>query len=166
MEHFFLDLHLTVTGGSFSTVGELHLYCWLRAVQLPGTASAGNLVTVRPSAATGELEVSESAVEARRAAPLVSLLEDLRFPAQRPLVEDVFDTSDFWQHVIFRVTLNDDSDAVELALCSSGFEGEDAAGLRAVFRGVLEIAGVTDQRCWHNLAGRRQAGAGEQGERP
>lgn len=149
MDAVFLDLHLTVTGGAFSAVGELQLYCWLRAVRLPGHVCSAKLVAV--DRREGGLGVRESDLETERLAPLVSLLADLGFPARRPRVEGAFDTSDFWQHVVLRVTLNDDAETVELSLCSSGFEGEDASALRKVFRWILETAGVSDRAVRNNL---------------
>lgn len=151
MDALFLELHFSVTGGAYTAIGDLELYCWLRAVRLPGHVDAAKLVAVDRRG--GQLGVRESDLEIGRLASFVSLLEDLGFPARRLRVEGAFDTSDFWQHVVLRVTLNDDTETVELSLCSSGFEGEDADGLRRVFRWILETADAGDRRRWRNLTG-------------
>lgn len=153
MKAIFLDLHLSVTGGAYTTVGELQLYCWLRAVRLPDHLDAAKLVVVTRRG--GKLEVREPPLEIRQVASLLSVLEDLGFPPRRPRVEDVFDTSDSWQNVVLRVRLNDDVGTLELSLCSSGFEGEDAGVLRKVFRWILETSQSNHRDLWSNLVSPR-----------
>lgn len=154
MDFLFLDLQLTVTGGAFSIVGDLRLFCWLRAVKQGVERPArGKTVALRPSAAASGFTTREREIEPRQIESLAARLERLRFPRAKPRVEEVFDTSDFWEHVVLRVTLNDDTDTLELSLCSSGFDGEDAAALRDLFQLLLEIADVPDPGDWKNLTG-------------
>ncbi len=82
------------------------------------------------------------------------LLVNLGFPARPLRVKGVFDTSDAWQHVVLRAILNDDSETLELGLYCSGFEGEDAGGLRGMFGRLLGVAGLLGHGDWHNLTGR------------
>ncbi len=153
MESHFLDLHLTVTGGTYGAAGKLQLFCWLNAIRLPGAAPQSTLVTVYP-APQGELAVKESVPSARDVASFLRLLVNLGFPARPLRVEGVFDTSDAWQHVVLRAILNDDSETLELGLCCSGFEGDDADGLRGTFGRLLGIAGLLGRGDWYNLTGR------------
>ncbi len=153
MESHFLDLHLTVTGGVYGAPGKLQLFCWLNAVRLPGAPSHSTLVTVYPTP-QGELAVTESTLSKRDVATLLRLLVNLGFPARPLKVKRVFDTSDVWQHVVLRAILNDDADTLELGLCCSGFEGQDADGLRGAFQRLLSIAGPLGHGDWYNLTGR------------
>lgn len=150
---FYLDLLLTVTGGSFNVVGRLRLFCWLKAIRNPGFEPRGRRVVVQPSEPGGQLEPREQEFEPGRVEGLVKALQDLGFP-ERPLqVEPVFDTSDVWEHVVLRVTLNDATAEVNLGLLASGFDGEDAEGLREVFRRLLDVVGLRRQSGWYNLTG-------------
>lgn len=157
MDAFFLDLNLTVTAGTYDTVGGLRLFCWIKAVRLGAERPArGRLVALHSSAGRG-LVPSERELMPRELKSLVAHLHELRFPEAKPRVEGVFDTSDVWEHVVLRVALNDDTDTLELSLCASGFEGEDAGALRAAFGALLAAAGVLEEGDWFNLTGTAHA---------
>ncbi len=153
LETFYLDLYLTVTSGSFDIVGQLQLFCWLKAFRAPGFEQRGHLVVVHPSAPDGALLTREQDVEAGRAEALVRALQGLEFPDRSPRVEPVFDTSDIWEHVVLRLTLNDATASLDLGLFASGFDGEDAEGLREVFRRLLDAAGLREHADWRSLTG-------------
>lgn len=152
-EAFYLDVYLTVTGGAFNVVGALRLFGWLKAARGPGFEPRGHLVVVQPSGAGGTLKAREKDIEAEQVDGLVKSLRHLGFPDRSPRVEETFDTSDVWEHVVFRVTLNDATAEVDLALLASGFEGEDAEALRDVFRNLLDAAGLRGHADWYNLTG-------------
>lgn len=154
MDFLFLDLQLTVSGGAYSTVGDLQLFCWLRAFREDTARPArGKMVALCSPASASALTTAERELEPPQIEALAARLERLRFPCAKPRVEEVFDTSDSWQHVVLRATLNDETDTLELSLCSSGFDGEDAAALRDFFRLLLEIAGVPGPDGRKNLTG-------------
>ncbi len=160
MDKFLLDLHLAITGGAYNTVGELRLFCWIKAIRIPRMLDRGSLAVVHQGNPGGELAARETRLPTAAVEPLVSALEELGFPARSPRIDEVFDTSDVWEHAILRAMVNDDSGSVELSLCSSGFKGRDAGGLRRVFRRIFEVAGLGDLEGWHNLTGRRPPAAG------
>ena len=160
MDKLLLDLHLAVTGGAYNTVGELRLFCWIKAIRIPRMLDCGHLVVVHPGNPDGELTAREIPLPTAEVEPLVTALEELGFPARSPGIDEVFDNSDLWEHAVLRALLGDDSRTLELSLCSSGFKGRDAGGLRRVFRRILEVAGVADPDTWHNLTGRRPSAAG------
>ena len=138
MDKFLLDLHLAVTAGAYNAVGELRLFCWLKAIRVPRMLDRGNLVVVRPDNPDGGLAARETDLPTSEVVPLVEALAELGFPAAKPRIDECFDTSDVWEHAVLRAMLNDDSDTLVLSLCASGFEGRDAPALRRVFRRILE----------------------------
>ncbi len=160
MDRFLLDLHLAVTGGAYNTVGELRLFCWIKAIRVPRMLDQGSLVVVHPGDPGGGLAARETRLSTAQVEPLVAALTELEFPARAPRIDEVFDTSDVWEHAILRAALDDDSATAELSLCSSGFKGRDAGGLRRVFQRILEVAGVGDPGTWHNLTGQLPPAAG------
>lgn len=154
MDFFFLELQLTVTAGVFYAVGGLRLFCWLKAIKMGAEAPLqAKLVAVRSSVSGSAFTSSERELSATEVGELIAHLRRLRFPECKPAVEGVFDTSDGWENAVLRATLNDDTGVVELAMCASGFDGEDAAALRAVFRRLLATAGVLGEDDWRNLTG-------------
>ncbi len=159
MDKLLLDLHLAVTGGAYNTVGELRLFCWIKAIRIPRMLGRGSLVVLHPGNPRGELTARETQLPTAEVEPLVSALTELGFPGQPPRIDEVFDTSDLWEHAVLRAMLGDDSETLELSLCSSGFKGQDATGLRRVFQRILEIAGVGEAAAWHNLTGRHPSAA-------
>jgi len=64
------------------------------------------------------------------------------------------DSSDGWAHVLLHVRRDKQQATLSLDLASSGFDGEDAQALRAVFRCLLEAAGLDEREpFWSDLTG-------------
>jgi hypothetical protein len=140
-----LEMSLLQTAGPHYKVGWPFLYCWLKAVHLPGTPLNDARVSVLSRAHptepwhefTRELSLGESEA-------LVGSLEKLGIPGRSLDIEGVVDTSDEWSHVFFRVKTDEQTFALEIDMQASGFKGKDAEGLRALFRQLFDRAGYRD----------------------
>lgn len=69
-------------------------------------------------------------------------------------MEAVVDTSDSAVAVLLDLAHEKGVRRIELGLLSSGYEGPDAAALRAFFAALLALAGVRDPGVWRPLADR------------
>ena len=152
---YFFELSLIVTSGAFNFVGGPRLFCWLKAIQAPGFEERGRLAVFHPEKPGGVLVPEERSVDITAVEPLVTALRELGFPERAPQVEPVFDSSDGWEHVVLRVTMNDTTRTLDLMFYLSGLEGDDAERLTEVFRRLFDTIGLRGRGDWYNLTGER-----------
>jgi len=78
------------------------------------------------------------------------LLKAFRFPEHAPHVDGIIDSSDSWYQTILRVALDSLQRTLDLNFQCSGYDGDDAEGLRALFRHLTTMAGAP---CGYELTG-------------
>jgi hypothetical protein len=140
-----LEISLRQTGEPLGKVGWPFLYCWLKAVHLPGTAiDDARISVVTRSLPTEHWHEFTRALTLAESQALVESLKKLGIPGRTLDAHGVDDTSDRWSHLFFRVKDDQETFALEIGMQSSGFAGADAEGLRAFFRQLFDCAGYRE----------------------
>ena len=142
-----LEIDWTEAAGSPGSVGAPYLFGWLRAAYVrPGLISDGRVVVLAQKDQSSGWDRYQGLVTLTDADTLVSALALLGIPERAPRVESVTDASEAWRASSVRVVVADQVRTFTIETQSSGFRGEDAEGLRAVFRRILELCGCGDRQ--------------------
>jgi len=147
-----LDVFLALRVGYFGIFPEVELICWLRSVQLSGDPTT-KLLAVQPTESFDQskvqpraFEATESSIAAAEVQALGALLIELGFPERGPRVRDTSEAgSIWWAHLTFEVGVNGKSRRLELGLGPEGIAGQDADGLRRVFRILLGMGKIQNE---------------------
>ncbi len=146
-------LTLVHCAGPFPPInpGRMNLTVWLSGVvQENGEGDASGTI-VETDASGGKPKLREFTVNAEDLQALVGDLQDVGFPNRRPKVQSCVDSTDRWGHFLFHVYMNGEVQMLELEVLSTSYEGEDSRGLQKVFRRLLDVAKVTNERARFDL---------------
>ena len=119
--------------------GGLDFVLWLRGVRIPGLASSvvATVVDRDASPPLRDVELPVAVLD-----ELATLLADAGGPARAPRVNGRVDTSDGWCELRLALTVNDQPTVhVAIDAMSSGYEGPDAAALRALCARLVALVG-------------------------
>jgi hypothetical protein len=150
-----VEIDWTESVGAQGSVGSPYLFGWLRAAYVrPGLISDGRVVVLARKSQSAEWEQCQGHVTLPDADTLVSALALMGIPERGPRVEMVFDSSDTWFTSSVRVVVGEQTRAFTIQTQSSGFGGQEADGLRAVFQRILDLSGYG---CQQSMFGRTGA---------
>lgn len=151
MENFGLDLSLEVTEGSTHNLGHLILYLRLRACTLNPLNPTPELIVLSREA-DWSLRAYQQSVTNDQVAKLCRELKKAGFPEALPKVGARKVGLAGWQHILFRVGLNNMESSHErklsLVLEYGGIEGEGADAIRSVWIILVGLAGLSGQEKW------------------
>lgn len=74
-------------------------------------------------------------------------LTTLGLPGREPIAHPTFSTGDHWTSLFVEVRTHEKNQTFRITDCCVGFEGADAAGLRALFRHLFRLAGYHRDGC-------------------
>jgi hypothetical protein len=141
-----VEIDWTEAVGPQTSVGSPYLFGWLRACYMePGFIADGRVVVLARESQSANWTQYQGVVTQPDADTLVSAFALLGVPEQAPRVESVLDSSDIWFTSIMRVTVNGQIQTFTIQTQSSGFQGHEADGLRAVFQRILDLSGYGHQ---------------------
>ena len=142
-----VEIDWTEAVGTHGSVGWPYLFGWLRAAYVqPGLISDGRVVVLAKQSQSASWEQFHGPVTLPDADTLVSTLAVLGIPEREPAVEMVLDSSDTWFTSSVRMVVGDQAQSFTIQTQSSGFGGQEADGLRAVFRRILDLSGYGHQQ--------------------
>jgi hypothetical protein len=140
-----VEVSLAETCGPFGKVGWPRLYCWFKAVHVPGTSIDDAKISVLARVdSTKSWQEHTRRLTLEQAQDIVESLQKLGIPEKSIQVEGVVDSSDGWSALYVRVQVDTRVFALDIHMQSSGFEGDDAEELRGFFRQLFERAGYAD----------------------
>lgn len=143
--YILLEISLAETGGWVGKVGRPRLYCTLNAVHLPGTEIDDAMISiVARDRSTDSWQEHTRRLTLEQSQAILASLDKLGITEKPLQVESVFDTSDLWSRLSFRGRDGDKSFALDIGMQSSGFDGNDAEGLRGLLRQLFDYAGYAD----------------------
>lgn len=149
-----VEIDWTESVGPHGSVGSPYLFVWLRAAYVrPGLISDGRVVVLAKESQSASWEQLQGPVSLPDADTLVSALALLGIPERGPRVEMVLDSSDTWFASSIRIVVGDQSQAFTIQTQSSGFKGQEADGLRAIFRRILDLSGYGHRQSMFARAG-------------
>ena len=149
MERFALDLALEVVEGSIHNLGDLTLWCQLRAnTHNPLQPRPKLLALWRTSEHWSPPTVSEPAIGNEQVADLINHLQALNWPGRELQVSAAETSLAGVQAVRFWVCFNGREGELRLALQYGGWSGADAEGLRNVLRALVALGGLPSQEQW------------------
>tara|TARA_R110002072_G_scaffold25443_7_gene85275 strand:+ start:10985 stop:11815 length:831 start_codon:yes stop_codon:yes gene_type:complete len=139
---FSLELTIQESSGWLGRVGHQTMvgrFCMLHA---PGSTLDDAVVAfVAKDAQTSHWSSHERSLTSEQALEVASLVDAIGMPARTPDVSGVFDTSDGWVNLLFRVKKDQLTNSFEIGMQSSGFEGADADALRNLLRTLCSLSG-------------------------
>ncbi|MBV8858217.1 MAG: hypothetical protein JOZ02_14900 [Acidobacteria bacterium] len=142
-----VEIDWTEAVGAQGSVGSPYLFGWLRAAYVqPGLISDGRVVVLARKNQSADWEQYQGPVTLPEADTLVSALAVLGIPERGPRVEMVLDSSDTWFTSSVRMVVGEQAQTFTIQTQSSGFGGQEADGLRAVFRRILDLSGYGQQQ--------------------
>lgn len=142
-----VEIDWTEAVGTQGSVGSPYLFGWLRAAYVqPGLISDGRVVVLAQKSQSANWEQYHGPVTLPDADTLVSALALLGIPERGPGVEMVLDSSDTWFTSSVRMVVGDQTQTFTIQTQSSGFGGQEADGLRAVFQRILDLSGYGYQQ--------------------
>jgi hypothetical protein len=137
-----VELTLVESGGPHHRAGRPSMLCRFKAAFLPGTnINDGQVCVVVPDQAARSWKEYAQPVTFEQAREVVRRLDALGIPGRTPEVQGVVDTSNGWTHLLFCARGEQHTTTLDIDMESSGFEGEDAERLRALFRQLFALAG-------------------------
>lgn len=137
-----VEVDWTEAVGPLTSVGSPYLFGWLRACYMePGFIADGRVVVLAREPQAANWVQYRGAVTRPDADTLVSAFALLGVPERAPRVESVVDSSDTWFESVVRVAVNGRIQTFTLQTQCSGFRGQEADGLRAVFQRILGLSG-------------------------
>lgn len=141
-----VEIDWTEAIGPQSSVGSPYLFGWLRAAYVqPGLIADGQVVVLTRKSQSADWVQSQGPVTLPDADTLAIELALLGIPERAPQIESVFDSSDTWFTSSVRMVVGQQSQAFTIQTQSSGFQGPEADGLRAVFQRILDLSGYGHQ---------------------
>lgn len=149
-----VEIDWTESVGAQGSVGSPYLFGWLRAAYVrPGLISDGRVVVLARESQSANWEQYQGHVSLPDADTLVSALAVLGIPERGPRVEMILDSSDTWVTSSVRIVVGDQTQAFTIQMQSSGFGGQEADGLRAVFQRILDLSGYGYQQSMFGSTG-------------
>jgi hypothetical protein len=140
-----LELSLVESSGPWLEPGSPVLYCWFHAVHLPGTPhDEGKISVLSMDRAARIWREYTRLVTIDQSREVLAGLETLGLPGRTPDVVGVVDSSDGWDRVVFCVRTEGGAHCMDIAMHSSGFDGNDAEALRELFRRLFALAGFAE----------------------
>ena len=141
-----VEIDWTEAVGPQTSVGSPYLFGWLRACYMePGFIADGRVVVLARESQSADWVQYQGTVTQPDADTLVSAFALLGVPERAPRVESVVDSSDTWFTSIVRVVVYDQIQTFTIQTQNSGFKGQEADGLRAVFQRILDLSGYGHQ---------------------
>lgn len=137
-----LSVSLLVSSGPLGL--PVHLRVALRGAGIAGLTAGGSIAD--------EDGIRAFLLEDADLRRLCRLAEDMGILERDPRVEAVVDTSDSAVAVLLDLAHEKGARRIELGLMSSGYEGPDAAAMKAFFAALLGLAGLRDPGLWRDLA--------------
>lgn len=149
-----VEIDWTEAVGAQGSVGLPYLFGWLRAAYVqPGLISDGRVVVLAKKSHTASWDQFHGPVTLPDADTLVCALAVLGIPERGPGVEMILDSSDTWFTSSVRVVVGDQARSFTIQTQSSGFGGQEADGLRAIFQRILDLSGYGHQQSMFGRAG-------------
>jgi hypothetical protein len=108
--------------------------------------SDGRVVVLARKDQSAGWDQYEGEVTLIEADTLISALAVLGIPERAPRLQLVPDSTDRWGATSIRVAVAGQVQTFTIETQSSGFRGEDAEGLREIFRQILDLCGVGYQQ--------------------
>jgi hypothetical protein len=149
MEPYALDLSLEVVQSSTHNLGDLTLWCRLRANTYNPMRPRPNLVTVyrRPESWSPPICI-EPHVDPNQIDALVAQLRAMNWPGRSLQLGAVETPLTGTQELRLRVELDGLQSDLRLTLFYGGMTGPDAGALTAVLRSTAALAGLPNQDAW------------------
>jgi hypothetical protein len=142
-----VEIDWTEAVGTQGSVGSPYLFGWLRAAYVqPGLISDGRVFVLARKSQTASWEQFQGLVTLPEADTLVSALAVLGIPVRAPRIEMVLDSSDTWTTSCVRMAVGNQTQTFTIETQCSGFRGQEADGLRAVFQRILDLSGYGHQQ--------------------
>jgi hypothetical protein len=140
MERLPLDLRLSVYAGTSASVGNLVLFCHLRAHPRNRRRSPPEVLVLCREASCPPAGISKFAVSDQDLARLERLLRAAGFPERVPRIVPNRSPLGEGQYVALEVRIHRQIVACDFLLEYAGFAGEDAQPIRAMLRLLAELA--------------------------
>jgi hypothetical protein len=142
-----VEIDWTETIGTVTSIGSPYLFGWLRAYYVqPGMIADGQVVVVAREDQSDDWTQYQGPVSLPDADTFVSAFAVMGIPEQAPRVESVPDSSDTLFTGSVRVVVGQQMQTFTVQTQSSGFRGDDADGLRAVFQRILNLSNYGQQQ--------------------
>jgi hypothetical protein len=138
-----VEILLLQTDGLFFQPGSPSLLCRFKVLHLPGTQVQGAHISVVACIDQRENVWKEFSQELsiEQAQTIVESLEELGIPGRSLDVKGIVDTGDGWSDILLQVQRQDQTFVQNIAMQWSGFSGNDAEKLKALFRQLFNLAG-------------------------
>jgi hypothetical protein len=141
-----VEIDWTEAVGPQTSVGSPYLFGWLRACYMdPGFVAEGRVILLARESESAGWAQYQGTVTQYEAEDLVITLTQLGVRERAPRIQIVPDSSDTWYTSMVRMAVYDQIQAFTIQTQSSGFEGPEADGLRAVFQQIINLSGYDHQ---------------------